>query len=243
MIHSNRKVPGNYRRRSRDTSVAVARGSKSAKSCEMNLHRRQAAFALLLVLSSCSSDASDTHDHPSDQDISNVIYVGGVTDEALKRLLDATPKEDQAQALVVGSPDLSAPLPADQAATFEFHLASTAKRAPLVPILRGQSRPSTWQRSFHELVQFLTPVRTAHAHGAPFNGTAYYLVVSDADSKSILQVFTTETSFTPEAVDWQNLVQARQPLTLTITSAFFEANDVPTGGGPFVGGRFPFRIE
>jgi hypothetical protein len=32
-------------------------------------------------------------------------------------------------------------------------------------------------------------------------------------------------------------------LTLTITSTFFEDNNVPADGGPFVGGSFPFRIE
>jgi hypothetical protein len=208
----------------------------------MNPYRRRAAFVLLLGLCSCSSNASAPTD-PGGQDISDVIYVGGVTDEALERMLDVTPKEDPRQALVVESPDLSAPLPADSAATFEFHLASTAQRAPVVPVGPVGSQPSKWQRSFREFVHLLAPVRIAHAHGAPYNGTAYYLVITDADSKQRLQVFTTETSFTPEAVDWQNLVQARQPLTLTITSAFFEDNDVPASGGPFVGGTFPFRIE
>lgn len=210
----------------------------------MNPYRPGAAFALLLLLSSCSSDASAPADHhPNGQDISDVIYVGGVTDEALERLLDTKPKDDPRQAMVVESPDLSAPLPQDSAATFKFHLASEAKRAPSLQRGSGRSQPSKWQRSFHEVLQFLAPVRVAHAHGAPYNGTAYYLVITDANSQQKLQVFTTETSFTPEAVDWQNLVQAPQPLTLSITSAFFEDNDVPVDGGPFVGGAFPFEIE
>jgi len=69
-------------------------------------------------------------------------------------------------------------------------------------------------------------------------------VITDADSKPKLQVFTPDTSFTPEAADWQNLVQARQPLKLEITWAIFERNDIPADGGPFVGGMYPpFRIE
>jgi len=66
-------------------------------------------------------------------------------------------------------------------------------------------------------------------------------VISDADGKQRLQVFTTQTSFTAEAVDWQNLVQAPQPLAIEITSAYFQTND-PVDG-PFVGGPFPFTIE
>jgi hypothetical protein len=211
----------------------------------MNPYRPRAAFALLLLLSSCSSNGdAPTHQHqPDGQDISDVIYVGDVTDEALKRLLGAEAKDDPRQALTVDSPDLSAPLPADKAATFEFHLASAATVAPGLRPEPVRNHPSKWQRAAHDFLQLLTPVRIAHAHGAPYNGTAYYLVIRDADEKQRLQVFTSETSFTPEAVDWQNLVQAPQPLTLTITSAYFEVNNVPADGGPFIGARVQFRIE
>ncbi len=91
--------------------------------------------------------------------------------------------------------------------------------------------PSIWQRSFHELLQLLAPERIAHAHGTPYNGPAYYLVISGADSKQILQVFTSGASFTPEAEDWKHLAQAPQPLSLKITSAIFEENSIPANGG------------
>ena len=214
----------------------------------MNLHRRRAAGLLFLLLASCSGNSSDGdhHDPDGQEDISDVIYVGGVTDEALVRLLALTPKNDPKQALQVTAPDLGSPVPADAAPTFVFQLAAQAMgtpapRAPSEWPLR--SRPSLWQRSARELWRFLSPEGTAHAHGAPFNGTAYYLVISDAKAKPRLQVFTSELSFTPEAVDWQNLGQAPQPLTLTITSAVFDQNDVPRDGGPFVGGAFEFSIE
>jgi hypothetical protein len=202
--------------------------------------RLAAAATLLFSLSSCSSD-SDAHvDHP---DTGDVIYVGGVTDEALDNLLAATPKDDPRQAVSVDSPDLSAPLPQDSAATFTYHLASAATRAPSHGRGPARNQHSKWQRAFHALGQFLSPVGTAHAHGAAYNGNAYYLVISDADSKTRLQVFTPETSYTPTAIDWQNLAQAPQPLKLEITSAFFEENAIPADGGPFVGGAFPFQIE
>ena len=224
----------------------VARIWKNAKCPVMNPHRRRVACLLLLLLSSCSSDASapaaqkDAGDQP---DISDVIYVGEVTDEALARLLAVPAKNDARHALVISSPDLSAPLPKESPATWQFQLASQTKREPGPSAWPVRNRSSKWQRSFHELLQLLGPERVAHAHGAAYNGDAYYLVISDADSKPRLQVFTSAMSFTPEAVDWQNLVQAPQPLTLTITSATFETNDVPADGGPFVGGAFSFRIE
>ena len=239
----NRKVPRDFWGRRCDvaTICLLAGAAKNAKWYEMIPFRLAAAGALLLLLSSCSSDSTVPSDHPdTGGDLSDVIYVGGVNDEALDRMLDGTPKEDPRQAVVVDSPDLSTPLPQASAATFTFHLAS---EATYVPGLRRRSPPSKWQRAVHALGRFLSPEGTAHAHGAPYNGTAYYLVISDADSKTRLQVFTPETSFTPGAIDWQNLVQAPQPLKLEITSAFFEENDVPADGGPFVGGTFPFSIE
>ncbi|HYQ42366.1 MAG TPA: hypothetical protein VER11_10360 [Polyangiaceae bacterium] len=212
----------------------------------MNLHRRGFACLLVLLLSACSSDSNapaNQNGPDGQQDISNVIYVGGVTDEALERMLDVAPKNDPRQAVIVDAPDLSVPVPKETAATFEFHLATEAKRAPSLHPGPAGNPPSKWRRGVHEFLQFLAPERIAHAHGTPYNGTAYYLVITDKDSKQILQVFTSGTSFTPEAADWQHLTDAPQPLTLAITSAFFEDNSVPSDGGPFVGGSFQFRIE
>jgi hypothetical protein len=208
----------------------------------MNLHRRSAACLLLLALASCSSDNTSAPP-PVEHDLSDVIYVGEVTDEALTYLLAATPKNDPQKVVIMDSPELSMPLPKDSPATFQFRLASPLTRAPGRQLIPARTPASSWRRPLHELLQFLAPERIAHAHGEPYSGPAYYLVITDADSKQRLQVFTPETSFTPEAVDWQNLVQAPQPLKLEITSAFFGENRVTLDGGPFVGGIFPFRIE
>jgi hypothetical protein len=212
----------------------------------MNLRRRGAAYLLVSLLAACSSNSSGptTQTSPGAQpDIRNVIYVGSASDEALPRLLAVTPKNDPRQAVILDSPDQTAPLALDSAVTFEFHSASQALRAP-GPHLEPTATPSfKWRRSFHELLQWLTPERTAYAHLPPYNGWAYYLVVSDKDGKQILQVFTPDTSFSPEQTDSDNLKSAPQPLTLTITSAFFDEGSIPTDGGPFVGGTFSFRFE
>lgn len=221
---------------------ALARVRKWAKVSAMNPHRRLAALASFALLLGCSNDAADSPREPaSPPDISNVVYAGGTTDEALLRLLDVTPKDDARQYVIVDAPDLSEPLPSDPPPTFEFHLASEATHVPTPPAA-PVPRPA-WQRALREVLQLLGPPRVAHAHGVPYNGTAYYLVVSDADAKPVLQLFTGKASYTPPSDAWQKLTAAKPPLTLDITSAFFEANDIPADGGPFVGGSFELTIE
>jgi len=210
----------------------------------MNLDRRAAAYLLVSLLTACSSDSSGptTKDPGAEQDTKDVIFVPPVTDEALLRLWGVTAKNDARQTVTIDSPDLSVPLAKDSPATFKFHSASQLTRAPGSG--PGKASPSPkWQRSFHEFLKFLAPERIAHAHGDPYTGTAYYLAFSDKGGKQLLQVFTPDTSFTPEALDFQHLAEAPQPLTLTITSAYFEDNSIHENDGPFVGGSFPFRIE
>ena len=211
----------------------------------MNLHRKRFAgwpFWSLVLLTGCSSSSSNDHAPAGPQDISQVIYVGGTTDEAILHLLDATAKNDPQRVLDLDSPDLTAPVAKDSPATFQFHSLGPSTRVPdlrLGPVPQS----SRWRRSWHEFVDLVSPERIAHAHGAAFNGTAYYLVFSDANAKQKLQVFTSDTSYVPETDAWQSLTTAPQPLTLEITWASFEANDIPQGSGPFAGGKFQFRIE
>jgi hypothetical protein len=211
----------------------------------MNLHRRGAACLLVLLLSACSSNSDAPANGNGKPDISNVIYVGAPNDETLESMLDMTPKTDAQHAVIVDSPDLTVPVSKDNPVTFEFHVVGETAHAPRSA--PSKQAPSLWRRGVHDFMQLLAPVRTAHAHGEAYNGTAYYLVITDKNSKQILQVFTSGTesgsSFAPEALDWQHLVDAPQPLTLEITSAYFENNSVPADGGPFVGGKFQFTIE
>jgi len=201
-------------------------------------------MAAPLLLLACSND-DDAAPGPSapdgPADVSDVLYVGGTTDEALLRMLDLKINDDATQYVIVDAPDLTVALAADTPATFEFHLASEAKHQRTPRSLPAQ--PPAWQRAGRELLKLLGPPRVAYAHGTPYNGTAYFLAISDADAKAQLRVFTNKASYTPAAGAWEALARAAQPLTLEISSAFFDDNDVTADGGPFVGGRFEFRIE
>jgi len=118
---------------------------------------------MLLLVASCSSSASapSGQKDPSGQpDISDVIYVGGVTDEALSRLLDASPQNDPRQAVELSAPDLSTPLSKDRSATWQFQLAGELTRAPGPRVWQVRDQPARWQRSIHQFLQLLAPERS-----------------------------------------------------------------------------------
>ncbi len=201
---------------------------------------------VLLLLAACSSNTDAASNQPATAglpDISNVVYVGGATDEALLHLLTATAKDVAAQRAILDAPDLSSPLAPDSPPTLSFHLASQTAHLPRPGAKPTAPAGSSWPRPLRELLRFLGPERVAYAHGTPYNGTAYLLVISDASAKPALRVFTNQASYTPDASVWQSLALAPQPLSLSITSAFFEENNIPEDGGPFVGGSFAFRVQ
>ncbi len=196
----------------------------------------------LLALTACSSqsDAPVPAPAPTLADLVDVVYVAGPTDEALLRLLDAKAKDDASHRLLLDTPDTSVPASQDSPATFAYHSASTASNAarPQAP-----ARDHQWRRLTSEFLSWLAPERSAWAHGTPYNGLAYFLVVSDATGKTKLRVFTSQAAYTPDLGTWQTLAQSAQPLSLSMSSAFFEENEIPIDGGPFVGGTFSFRIQ
>ncbi len=174
-----------------------------------------------------------------------VLFVGAATDDALLRLLDAAPRDAQSRRLVIQTSPAGAPLRGtDRPATFTFTEAQAA--APPAPGATRAVRAPVWRRvvgRLAEVAALWAPERAAQAHGVPFNGTGYFLVVSDASSRQLLRVFTDETSYTPDAARWGYLANGQQPLTLSITWAQFEENDIPVNSGPFVGGTLPLTIE
>ena len=213
----------------------------------MMRRRRWALCCSLLLAAACSGNSDASSAAPgasSPPDASDVLYVGATTDEALLRLLDATPKDVPQQHVVIDAPDLGSPLSKDSPATIDFHLASATTRAPSPsPRLKPAPRRPAWQRPWHDFLQLVGPPRIAHAHGAAYNGTGYFLVFVDAASKPQLRVFTDTASYAPDAIAWQRLAEASQPLNLQVTSAYFEENSIPADGGPFIGGSFEFRIR
>lgn len=181
-----------------------------------------------MVLSGCESPAEPKT--PVSTDISDVVYDGLATDEALVILLGFKAQSDPSQNAVVDNPAPQMSLSAASPATFAWHIGEMASVSP--PPLRKNTL---------DIGALLGPA-LAHAHGAPINGRGYFLVFSTPASPKLLRVFTTELTYTPDAAAWATLVSAGGPISLTVTNAIFEDNRVAQDGGPFAGAAISFSM-
>lgn len=209
---------------------------------------RLATFALVTSVSGallvgCGSDeAAEPEPHAA---VADVVFPDLATDEALLRLLAATPRDEAARRLSFDPPlDVDgAVLSVDPPVSFAWALPSAARNAPH-PVTPGRPAGPGLRHVWRELVRFLHPVGTAHAHGVPFNGTGFFLTFSAAGSaKPALRVFTAGREYTPEPAQWATLAASDAVWTLAVTYADFENNELVVGGGPFAGGEVSFSVE
>lgn len=204
----------------------------------LRMWRRFLAYALASAC--CIGCSSSHHDHDETASLGDVVFVGGTTDEALSVMLDSTAKDVASERVTFVSPAPAAELSKDAPVTVEFQ---TARAERLRPPARLPFVPSPPQRALWDLKQLLAPIRVAHAHGTPFNGTGYFLVFADASGMARLRVFTAQTAYTPDEAAWRGLAIGRQPIALRITSATFEENAVLVDGGPFAAGSIEFSVR
>ncbi len=186
-------------------------------------------------------------DAPADE-LADVIYEGGATDEALEALLAGTVKNDPAQAAVFTWPSDGDILEPDLFPAFCWQVGTTARGDAAsdrrVGALEPALAPSPWERAARTVIEPLfSGVRPAYAHGDPINGPAYLLVFSTDSDPKLLRVFTTLVDYTPDAASWDKLKAAGVPITARVTWAEFETNRVATDGGPFEGTPITFTIR
>ena len=76
-------------------------------------------------------------------------------------------------------------------------------------------------------------------------GQVFLLIFSAPSSDAaLLRVFTSLTSYTPDADAWQKLVAAgSQSITLSVTSGTFENDQLTSDGGPHAGQVIHFTIQ
>jgi len=205
---------------------------------------RAGLWSLLLLASVACSSKSPSAEEQEDPRLDEVVYVGAATDEALERLIYAPLKREDGQLLSFDSPSNGAQLPSSPAPEFSWHFAESARSQPSPASAPTRvARVSFKRRVFADLQHLFGPIAQAHAHGAPYNGSAFYLVFKDDAGQTPLRVFTPEQTYTPEADAFAALAQAKQPLTLHIVSATFDNNALIKDGGPFEGGSVTFSIE
>ena len=159
----------------------------------------------------------------------DAVYEGSATDEGLANLEGLETKTDAARAPLVTAPANNATVPSATAPTF------TWKATPTSFVPRANGTCYAGAAPFGAM-------RNAHAHGTPMNGRAFLLVFK-ANGANVLRVFTTNTSYQPNAESFTKLKDAKAPLTLTIATASFDQNNVVQGSGPFVGDPVTFTLS
>lgn len=192
--------------------------------------------AYLLTFTACDEEGT-TED--------GIVYIGGATDEALDALLAGSAKSDSGKAVTFEAPTKDEVIPGDEPFTFIWSEAGASARldpSHLDPIHFG---PLERERSPLEraLGVALQGTRSAHAHGDPISGVAYYLVFSSSSDDEIVRVFTTNTDYTPGQDEWGKLRGAEGKISLRLTWADFETNRVVEGGGPWATPAISFTIQ
>ena len=226
---------------------------------------RRLAFlipAATVLLYACDDPAE--HEEPQ-SDIGDVILEGAVTDEAyvaFESALDqGQPVVDPAQAAVLDQPADGAALPRSPPPRFDWSLPGSASRtdgaptgrrtalAPASPAWRGFSpappAPPTatpLERLAAPWLELVGPIRSAHAHGDPYNGDAFYLRFSIDSNPTLVEVFTSSFTYAPSAEAWEKMTTAGKPITLSLFNAVFEQNRVVQDGGPFAGSTITFTV-
>jgi hypothetical protein len=83
----------------------------------------------------------------------------------------------------------------------------------------------------------------ASASDAGFSGMVYLLVFSTPSNAKLLRVFTTDTTYTPDAAAWKTLVSVNGPITLNVTTSTFADGTLTADGGPHNGQTLSFTIN
>ncbi len=71
----------------------------------------------------------------------------------------------------------------------------------------------------------------------------HLLLFSTPSNPSLLRVFSSLDSYTPDAATWQKLTASGEPITLSLTSGTFAGDDLTSEGGPYIGQELSFSIE
>lgn len=173
---------------------------------------------------------------PPIDDLLDVVYEGGATDEALRAMLAESLVTSSSEGASMLTPPPSSSLTSASAPTFVWAVgAKTAVgEAPRAvdPARRAPPRRGIALR--------LGP-RAALAHGTPISGRAYFVVFTSLRGERLARVFTTSLEHTPSENVWGRIAAAGA-FFVVVTNALFEENRVAADGGPYRGPPSAFRI-
>jgi hypothetical protein len=188
--------------------------------------------ASIALLPHAFASCDDHHNVPSD-----IVIAGDANADGLEALVAATATSDPARSAAMTAPDPKVPIPGGTPPAFSWRLGAGGSDAGVTDAPAGRLDLDRF------LLEAFGPERTAHAaHGAPMNGVAYLVTFGAAGNDKLVRVFTTSTTYTPDAGAWDKM-KAAGGVTTTITTATFENNRLTPGGGPFVGPAVAFTIQ
>lgn len=186
------------------------------------------ATLFVALLAPYAPGCSDDHDEAAGRP--GVVYEGGTNDEALDKLLSATPKSDPAKRPELVLPTRGAHVPAAPIPTFSWKPSAT-----------GFYMPQRVRTKFAASFPF-GPIREAKAHGSPVNGKAYLVTFAAPGQPTLVQVFTTKTTYQPDETTWTNMKNVRGDISITVTVGTFDNNNLVQDGGPFASDAVPFTV-
>lgn len=73
------------------------------------------------------------------------------------------------------------------------------------------------------------------------NGKAYLLVI-EASGQRLVRVFTTKTSYAPDAATWDKIRTAKQPIRVRVIGASYDNNSLVQGSA-FSGAAVELSVE
>jgi hypothetical protein len=204
----------------------------------------------------CGDDDPKPPTTESDE-LADVVYQGEATDEALEDML-TLPVQAGGKRATFTSPASGASISAPPTFSWTFDAPALDAGAlgavtPLMPAsglrlspgLAAGAAPRSVPRSptgWLASARLLFGERSAFAHGTPLNGTGYFLVLSTDTNDKVLRVFTTDTSYTPDAGAWEAVKKAGGAVHAVVTTGLFDNNKVISGGGPFEGDPLTFNV-
>ncbi len=141
-----------------------------------------------------------------------MVYQGSADSTALEALLAVAAQPSSELAPIIDSPTDGSLLPVDPPQRFAWHVPGSM--AALASEAGAEAR----------------------------SGVGYFLLFGDADTPQLFRVFTTETSYTPDAAAWATISSAGIWTMLTVEAATFADDQIAPGGGPFVGTSVLFCV-
>jgi hypothetical protein len=190
------------------------------------------------LLAGCSGDDDTKSPGGATDDLSDVRHAGQANDEGLEALLAATPKDEPSQAAVLLDPADGATIPATAPYMLLWKIGSDGSSRLAPPPASSGVRAR-----LAALLEAISPIGTAHAHGSLMNGRGYFVTLASASHPRLLRVFTTDLSYTPDAADWAAIAGVGEPITVTILNGIFEQGSLTVDGGPYSGVPATFSVE